>query len=142
MFKQDIFNLEIDEDRLIPESVLRLGNALGNIKGKYEGLLNIVASVLEVNTVIPSENDTNSVKIESKNKVLGEVLMSIIQHETTGIKYILVDGSREVTFYDKYALAGHLLYLFECRKLNSDGIDDGGDVISPININIVSVELD
>ncbi len=137
MFKQDIFNLEIDEDKLVPESVLILGNVLGNIKGKYEGLLNIVASVLEINTVIPDEKDTNSVKVESKTKVLGEVLMSITQHETTGIKYILVDGSREVIFYDKYALAGHLLYLFECRKLDNDE-----EVISPINISIVSVELD
>lgn len=136
MFKQDIFNLEIDEDKLVPESVLRLGNALGNIKGKYEGLLNIIASTLEVNTVIPDEKDTNSVKVESKTKVLGEVLMSITQHETTGIEYILVNGSREVIFYDKYALAGHLLYLFECRKLDNDE-----EVISPININIVSVEL-
>ena len=137
MFKQDIFNLEIDEDKLVPESVLRLGNALGNIKGKYEGLLNIVASVLEINTVIPDENDANAVKVKSQTKVLGEVLMSVTQHETTGIKYILVDGSREVIFYDKYALAGHLLYLFECRKLDNDE-----EVISPINISIVSVELD
>lgn len=137
MFKQDIFNLEIDEDKLVPESVLRLGNALGNIKGKYEGLLNVIASVLEINTVIPDENDINAVKVESKTKVLGEVLMSITQHETTGIKYILVDGSREVIFYDKYALAGHLLYLFECRKLDNDE-----EVISPINISIVSIELD
>lgn len=139
MFKQDIFNLEIDEDKLVPESVLRLGNALGNIKGKYEGLLNVIASVLEINTVIPDENDIDAVKVESKTKVLGEVLMSITQHETAGIKYILVDGSREVIFYDKYALAGHLLYLFECRKLDNDE-----EVISPININIsiVSVELD
>lgn len=136
MFKQDIFNLEIDEDKLVPESVLRLGNALGNIKGKYEGLLNIVASVLEINTIIPSENDTNSVEIESKTKVLGESLISVTQYGE-GMKYVIIDGSSEIIFYDKYALAGHLLYLFECRKLDNDE-----EVISPINISIVSVELD
>lgn len=142
MFKQDIFNLEIDEDKLVPESVLRLGNALGNIKGKYEGLLNVIASVLEINTVIPDENDINVVKVESKTRVLGESLISVTQHGE-GMKYIIVDGSSEIIFYDKYALAGHLLYLFECRKLNNEGFDDGyGEIISPININIVSVELD
>ena len=81
-------------------------------------------------------------KVESKTRVLRELLISVTQYGE-GMKYVIVDGSSEVIFYDKYALAGYLLYLFECRKLNSEGFDDGyGEIISPININIVSVELD
>lgn len=139
MFKQDVFNLELNNERFHPESVLRLGNALGNIK--YEGLINVVASALEVNAIIPDENDTNSVNVESKTKVLGEKLISVLQHGIVGIKYTIVNGcNEEMSFYDKYALASYLLYLFEYRKVNGEGFNDGGgEIVSPIDINIVSV---
>lgn len=139
MFKQDVFNLEVNNERFHPESVLKLGNALGNIK--YEGLINVVASALEVNAIIPDENDTNSVNVESKTKVLGEKLISVLQHGKVGIKYTIVNGcNEEMSFYDKYALASYLLYLFEYRKLNGEGFNDGGgEIVSPIDINIVSV---